>query len=88
MNLIVVSRNFCISDAVTTFALIYIKFFSDRLPGSRPVIVGFVVTDIDVASGLVKIIEDVAQDSSVCTRLCKAVAACVVRDDSTVLGRA
>ena len=73
---------------MTAFTFITAGFFSYRLPGSGPVILRFIIPYVKIASGLVKAVEDITQNPSVCSGFCKAVAAGIVRDDRPVFGGA
>ena len=81
----IVCGNHGISCAVAADALVGIQRLAYRLPGGRPVVLGVVVTQVDVASrqrhhG----VEPETADSAVCARLDKAVAGSVVRDHCAV----
>jgi len=58
--------------------LIRIQALSYRLPGCRPVIFAVIVSNVNVTSRLIEIIEYIAQDSAIRTRLCKTVTTCIV----------
>ena len=72
------SEHSCVTHTVTAVALVGSQIFSYRLPRSGPVVSGYIVSDIEVSSGLIKLIENISQDTSVCTGFCKAVSACIV----------
>ena len=83
----VVRQHFRVSGAVTAFAFVDGQILAHRLPGGRPVVPAFIVPDVEVATGLIEAVEDVAQDPTVGTGLSKAVAAGVVGNQCAV-GRA
>ena len=74
----IIGHNLCVGRSVAAFAFVFAQVFSDRLPRRGPIIFCVVVPDVNVPSGLVKIVEHIAQDSSVGAGLGKAVAASVV----------
>ena len=55
-----------IAHTVITFTFIIVKVFAHRLPGGRPVILRLVITDVKISAGLVKAVENVTQNPSVC----------------------
>ena len=61
----VVCEHSGISHAVAASGLIGSKILSHGLPGRGPVVFGIIVPDINIASGLVKLVENITKDASV-----------------------
>ena len=82
------TRVFCahggVAESMATFTFVGFEIFSYGLPGCRPEIFGSVVTDIDIASRLVKLVKDIAQDATVCSGTGKAVATRIVGNDGPI----
>ena len=54
-----------VSHSVTAAALIAVQILAHGLPGSGPVVSGIIVSDIYVTPRLIKLVEDVAQDTAI-----------------------
>ena len=77
-----------VSGTVAADALVSIQRLAHRLPGSRPVIVGVIVPQIDITAGQCHHrVEAEPADSAVCAGLDKAVAGSVVGNHCTVFRR-
>ena len=89
MDVGVISLEAGVSGAVVAYRLVFVEGLANGLPGSRPVVVGIVITNVNISAGEGDIgVETVSRDSSVSAALYKAVTACVVGNNSTVFGRA
>ena len=77
-----------IGGAVAGDGMIVGQGLFHRAPGSGPEIAVRLVAQIDIAAGLVELVEGVAQDAAGRAGLDKAVAAGVLGDDGAVLRRA
>ena len=76
-----------IAGSVPALTLILIQILTDRLPRNRPVVAIPIVAYVKISARLIKLIEHIAQDAPLCTRFYKTVAACVIGDQRSVLGR-
>ena len=76
-----------IAHTVAAFTFITVQIFAHWLPGGRPVIFRFVVTNVKVSSGLIKVIEYVTENSSVSAGFCKTISACIIGNDCSVIRR-
>ena len=84
----IVCGNYGVSGTVAADALVRIQRLAYRLPCSRPVILGVVIPQVNVASGQCHHgVEAETADSAVCTGLDKAVSGSVVGDHCTVFRR-
>ena len=83
----IIGNHLCIAQTVAALAFVDGQILSHRLPGGRPVIFRVPVVKIEVTSGLVKVIEYIAQYSAVCPGTGKAVAAGVIGDNCSIGGR-
>ena len=77
-----------VGGAVAGDGLVLVEGLFHRTPGGRPVITAFVVPQVHIAAGLVKLVEHVAQDAAVGAGLHKGIAAGVLGDDRAVFGAA
>ena len=79
-----------VGRAVAACGAVLVKRLADRLPGGGPVVAGDVITDVEIAAGLVEGdgIEAQARESSVRGGSEEAVSARVIGDDGPVLGGA
>ncbi len=66
MNPVIVGSHFRVAHAVSAFTFISRKILAYGLPGSGPVVLGVVIPQIEISTRLVKIIEYIAQDTTVC----------------------
>ena len=84
----IVGRDHSVCGAVTADALVGIQRLANRLPGSRPVICGVVVPQVDVtARQCHHRVEAIAADSAVCAGLDEAIAGSIVGNDCAVFRR-
>ena len=60
MNARVISNHFSVAHTMVAFTVVVFKVFTNRLPWGRPEVFGIIVSKVDVATWLVKVIEDVA----------------------------
>ena len=88
LNALVLGSDNGVSGTVAALALELIERLAYGRPGSGPVVVGLEVAEIYVSAGGVGAyaVEAVADNTTVSAALYEAVAACVVGDDSAVLG--
>ena len=84
----VVCQHVGVGDAVAALTVVLGQILSHRLPGSGPVVPAVIVPQVDVASGLVKVVEPIPKNSSIGARLAEAVAAGLIGNNRAVLGGA
>ena len=77
-----------VSRAVTTYTLVLIERLSNRLPWSWPIILGIVISQIEISSGLIhgNRIETQAHESALCSWTIESITSRIVCDDCTVFG--
>ena len=80
--------HFGVAHAVAALAPVGVQRFCHRLPGGGPVVAAGIVPQIEVAAGLVELVEHIPQDPAVGAGPGKAVASRMVGDDGAVLRRA
>ena len=74
-----------VGGAVAGDGLVLIQGLFHRTPGGRPVVAVLVVPQVDIAAGLVELVEGVAQDTAVGAGLDEGIAAGILGHDSAVL---
>ena len=77
-----------IAGAVAGYGVEVMKGLFHRPPRGRPVVAVFIVPQVHIAAGLVKLVEGIAQDTACRAGLDKAVAAGILGDDGAVFRRA
>ena len=82
---VIFTDEFRIAGAVVAFSLILFQRLAHGVPAGRPEVSCFLIPQVDIPAGLVKLIEGIAQDSSRGAALDKAVASGVHRYDGTVI---
>src|SRR5699024_9851054 len=80
--------HFGVAHAVAALAPVSVQRLCHRLPGGGPVVAAGIVPQIEVAAGLVELVEHIPQDPAVGAGPGKAVASRMVGDDGAVLRRA
>lgn len=73
-----------VGGAVAGDGLVLLQGLLHRTPGSRPVVAGLVVAQVDVAARLVELVEGIADDTASGAGLHEAVAASVLGHDGTI----
>ena len=81
---LIVRIKYRITRPVAAHALICVRIFADRLPGSGPVVSICVVAQINIAARLIKTIKYVAENTAICAGFGKAVPARMVGNKRAV----